>query len=240
MSADIITGSPGYQEMPLSDLKEGIRSENTKARGMARKSLEHVRTCGEMLIAMKARVEHGLWLFELRNIGIERKTASNYMRVAMNWGTVSHLNHGVKDALKLLTRADDPPSPAPTPSAPAPLVIEAEIVEPKAQVSPPAAAINNDALFQQGLDSLQKSLPEKQYHDLLEHALVIEEPEPVALETSPATERELLTGAEIRIEDGISKLKADGMILPTILVMLPHLTKSEIKSLIETLNTRWT
>jgi hypothetical protein len=125
----ITTTSAGYQEMPIHDLMDGIRAENTKARSMAQKSLDHVRTCGEMLIAMKARVAHGTWLFELRNIGIERKTASNYMRIAENWGTVSHLNRGVKDALKLLARADDPPSPAPRPT-PAPVTIEAEIVEP--------------------------------------------------------------------------------------------------------------
>jgi hypothetical protein len=138
----ITTTSTGYQEMPINDLKEGIRAENTKARSMARKSLDHVRTCGEMLIAMKARVDHGVWLVELRSIGIERRTATNYMRVASEWERVSHLKRGVKDALKLLARADDPPSPAPPPAprpSPAPVIIEAEIVEPS-----PAQAINSE------------------------------------------------------------------------------------------------
>lgn len=132
------TTSTGYQEVPITDLKDRIRAENTKARSMARKSLDHVRTCGEMLIAMKARVDHGLWIFELRSMGIERKTASNYMRIAENWGTVSHLDHGVKDALKLLARADDPPPPAPR-SSPAPVTIEAEIV-----ATSPTPAVNPD------------------------------------------------------------------------------------------------
>ncbi len=142
MSAITTSGLPDYQGMTLNDLKDGIRSENTKARSMARKSLEHVRTCGEMLIAMKGRVEHGSWICELKLIGIERKTASNYMRIAERWETVSHLNRGVKDALTLLCREDAPPTPAPSPrpspaSSKPPLPLgatyqDAEIVEPSA------------------------------------------------------------------------------------------------------------
>lgn len=136
-----ITIAPAYEQMDAPTLKEEIRSENTKARSAARKSLEHVRACGEMLIALKAKVPHGIFQYELKDLKIERRTASNYMRVATEWETVSHLNHGVKDALKLLNRADSPPStssspapaPAPAPPRPSPLIIDAEIMEPEPQ-----------------------------------------------------------------------------------------------------------
>ena len=230
MSAITTSGLPDYQGMTLNDLKDGIRSENTKARSMARKSLEHVRTCGEMLIAMKGRVEHGSWICELKLIGIERKTASNYMSIAERWETVSHLNRGVKDALTLLCREDAPPAPAPSPrpspaSSKPPLPLgatyqDAEIVEPSAPDIEPEYEYDEAAI-----------------RLAAEHSVTPAEVV-AAGEFHSATTR--LSVLENKIEDGISKLKSEGMILPTVLSMLPHLTKSEIKSLIETLNTRWT
>lgn len=128
--ATITTGSD-YSAMGADELRESIRSENRKARNAARKSLEHVRACGEMLITFKEKIEHGSWLYELRGIGIKRRTATNYMRIASEWETVSHLNHGVRDALKLLSRGEDAPqAKSPAPSAPsAPAIIEAEVME---------------------------------------------------------------------------------------------------------------
>ena len=123
--------------IPIDDLRKNIREENTKARSAARKSLDHVRACGEMLMELKSRAGHGNFRYELKQLGIEQRTANNYMRIASNWKHVSTLNHGVRDALKLLTSAEEtptsPPTPPPAPRpSPAPVTIEAEIVEPEA------------------------------------------------------------------------------------------------------------
>jgi hypothetical protein len=55
-------------------------------------------------------------------------------------------------------------------------------------------------------------------------------------EAKPEKRLEIL---ENKIEDGLSKLEADGMIFATIVAMLPRLTKDEIKELLYILNTRW-
>ena len=136
----IIVSLTNYQEISLDDLRKDITSENLKARNTAKKSLEHVRTCGEMLIALKGRAPHGTFGFELKGLSIEQRTANNYMRIASNWKHVSTLDHGVRDALKLLCRAENPiPSPAaPATPPPAPrataavVIVDAEIVEPDA------------------------------------------------------------------------------------------------------------
>ena len=201
--------------MGVDGLIEVAKSANSKARNTAKQLLLHAGQSGMALIALKEICNHGTFGMHLHAVGIEPRTAQNYMAIARKYETVSHLR-GVTDALKFIKDAtisankpdedwtiqggdfpldlgqgEKPAPPTPRPS-PAAVTIEAEIV------------------------------PEPQH----------EEPEPLVVEeTSPAAEK--------KIEDGISKLKADGMILPTILVMLPHLTKSEIESLIETLNTRW-
>jgi len=115
-TTEITTGTT-YQEKPLDKLREACREENNKARSAARKSLEHVRNCGEILTVIKSKIPHGNWIHELRSLRIERRTATNYMRIFEKWETVSHLNHGVKDALKLLASEHAPP-PTPKPSAP--------------------------------------------------------------------------------------------------------------------------
>lgn len=151
-------------------LREGIRSENKKARSAARKSLEHVRACGEMLTELKEKAPHGDWMLELKMLGIERRTASNYMRIADKWETVSHLNGGVRDALKLLSSGDNPP-PSPTPPSPtlrqpsSPLTVDAEIVEDSSedpeQPKPASTRINYVPSDAMGIYYLAKSHMEK-------------------------------------------------------------------------------
>jgi hypothetical protein len=130
-----ITIGTSYQDIPMEVLREGIRKENTKARSLARKSLEHVRTCGEMLIALKSKVGHGNWNFEIKLLNMSQKTASNYMRIASNWQRVADMDHGVKDALALLCREDSPPpSPRSSPrQSPAPIATHADskVIEPR-------------------------------------------------------------------------------------------------------------
>ena len=113
MTATAITTGSSYQKMSPGELTQGIKAENSKALSMAKKSLEHVRNCGEMLIALKGMVGHGQWKYEVMNCCISQKTASNYMRIASNWQRVAVLDRGVKDALKLLCREDTPPPSKP-------------------------------------------------------------------------------------------------------------------------------
>jgi len=134
-----VTTAQAYEQMDVPTLKEGIKAEHLKAKGeytkvrkAEEKALEHAQSCGEMLIALKGKGNHGSFLHELRIIGIPRKTASSYMRIARKWATLPPLAHsgGVKDALKLLNRADSPPAPAPAPPRSSPLILDAEILEP--------------------------------------------------------------------------------------------------------------
>lgn len=150
-----------YQDMPIHDLQDAIRKENCKARSLARKSLEHVRSCGEMLIALKAKTGHGNWKYMFKSLNMSQKTASNYMRIASNWQRVADMDHGVKDALALLCRQDSPPpSPRSAPRrSPALVIIDAEVVEPSAPTIedkivvkvatplPPSAPAPNDAFL---------------------------------------------------------------------------------------------
>ena len=107
-----------YLKMEITDLKTRIKSENAKARASAKKSLDHIRVCGEMLIAMKSRVEHGNWMLEVYDFGMSQKCISNYMRIARNWQQVANLNYGVKDTLKILKRQDTPPRGESSPESP--------------------------------------------------------------------------------------------------------------------------
>lgn len=119
----------------LPDLRNRIKAEDSKARSIAKKSLEHVIECGRLLIELKARVNHGNWKYEARQLNMSPRTISNYMRLAKN-GNVAVLGKGVRDALRLLSIAENPPAPRP-PSRPAGIEIEAEIVEPVAPATAP-------------------------------------------------------------------------------------------------------
>ena len=50
----------------LPDLRSRIKAEDSKARSIAKKSLEHVIECGRLLIELKSRVNHGNWRHEAR------------------------------------------------------------------------------------------------------------------------------------------------------------------------------
>jgi len=130
----------------LPDLRSRIKAEDSKARSIAKKSLAHVIECGRLLIELKARVNHGNWKYEARQLNMSPRTVSNYMKIARN-GNVAVLGKGVRDALRLLSIAENPPPAKPTttvlpePPAPSPrlpqVTLEAEIVEPTAPVTAP-------------------------------------------------------------------------------------------------------
>jgi hypothetical protein len=72
-------------------------------------TLAHAIQVGEKLIEAKSLVRHGQWLPWLKaNFDGDRKTASNYMRLAGNGERVAHLP-SVREALALL--AAPPPDP---------------------------------------------------------------------------------------------------------------------------------
>lgn len=145
----------------LPDLRNRIKAEDSKARSIAKKSLEHVIECGRLLIELKSRVNHGNWKYEARQLNMSPRTISNYMRLAKN-GNVAVLGKGVRDALRLLSIAENPPAPPPRP---ADIVLDAEIVvhAPKAETP--------DEMFQRGLDSLQETMPRADFLAMLERAL---------------------------------------------------------------------
>ena len=130
----------------LPDLRSRIKAEDSKARSIAKKSLEHVIECGRLLIELKSRVNHGNWRHEARQLNMSPRTITNYMKIARK-GNVAVLAKGVRDALRLLSIAKNPPTSTPTtpvlpePPAPSPrlqqITLEAEIVEPVTPVTAP-------------------------------------------------------------------------------------------------------
>jgi hypothetical protein len=204
---------------------------------MGNTALEKVNEAGRLLTECKGGLAHGQWLPWLEeNFTFTDRTARRWMKLhedivagRLKSDTVS----GLAEAYKLTTeprfgatdKASAPaPRPAPASSKP-PLPLgatyqDAEIVEPSAPDIEPEYEYDEAAI-----------------RLAAEHSVTPAEVV-AAGEFHSATTR--LSVLENKIEDGISKLKSEGMILPTVLSMLPHLTKSEIKSLIETLNTRWT
>ena len=204
---------------------------------MGNTALEKVNEAGRLLTECKEGLAHGQWLPWLEeNFTFTDRTARRWMKLhedivagRLKSDTVS----GLAEAYKLTTeprfgatdKASAPaPRPAPASSKP-PLPLgatyqDAEIVEPSAPDIEPEYEYDEAAI-----------------RLAAEHSVTPAEVV-AAGEFHSATTR--LSVLENKIEDGISKLKSEGMILPTVLSMLPHLTKLEIKSLIETLNTRWT
>ena len=238
--------------MGENELIETVKRANGEAIKVAKMSLLHMGQAGLALIALKHAAGHGIFKMHLLGLEIEPRTAQNYMMIARNYETVSHLR-GVRDALQYIreatTRASaaqkeqdaewtiqggilpldvgntDNPELRPTAAAPAAVILDAVIVETSAHY------------IEQEPQHEEPEYDAAAIRLAAEHGVTPAEVV-AAGEFHSATTR--LSVLENKIEDGISKLKSEGMILPTVLSMLPHLTKSEIKSLIETLNTRWT
>jgi protein gp37 len=94
----------------LAALAAEIKAEHAAGEGAARKGLAHFRNAGAALIKARAQCGPGKWLKWVRaNLPFDRRTATNYMRVAARWETVSHAE-GMRDALRLLT--EDGPEPS--------------------------------------------------------------------------------------------------------------------------------
>lgn len=226
----------------LPDLRNRIKAEDSKARNIAKKSLAHVIECGRLLIELKARVNHGLWKYEARQLNMSPRTISNYMRLAKN-GNVAVLGKGVRDAIRLLSIAENPPAPPSSrpPSRPADIVVDAEIVVHAQKAETP------DEMFQCGLNSLQESMPPADYKAMLEQALE----GPSAPPPAPA-QIELETTVEIEVEEppapavaaptaspAPSLIETSETTLAEILALLPRLRPAEIQELHRVIESRW-
>lgn len=96
----------------LSELAARINREHQAGTAATRKGLENFREAGEALIKAKGLCGHGEWLKWLeKNVHFDRRTATNYMKIAREWETVSHLE-SMRDVLRVLTSdtEDEPDS----------------------------------------------------------------------------------------------------------------------------------
>jgi hypothetical protein len=208
--------------------------------------LAHVIECGRLLIELKSRVNHGHWKYEAQQLNMSARTISNYMKIARN-GNVAVLGKGVRDALRLLSIAENPPPakptttvlpPSPPPSRPAVIEVESEIVVHAQKVETP------DEMFQRGLHSLQESMPPAEYQAMLERALEgpATAPAQIELETevetevqeppAPAVAAPTASAAPSMIEDSEATLAQ-------ILGLLPRLRPAEITELHRVIESRW-
>jgi len=82
---------------PLTELTAKVKAEHLAATAAARKALDHALDCGDALIEAKKWVPHGSWQAWLETVGLSKRTAQLYMRLARNRdalesATVAHLS----------------------------------------------------------------------------------------------------------------------------------------------------
>lgn len=99
----------------LAGLAAGINEAHSRCKAAARATVAHALDCGDLLIAAKAKVEHGGWLPWLRDHcpDVSVRTAQAYMQLARQraeveakCATVAHL--GVRQALDLVAEPAEP------------------------------------------------------------------------------------------------------------------------------------
>ena len=100
----------------LATLATQINQAHADAERTARTAIEHARAAGDKLLLAKAQVEHGQWLpwLAANCPAVAARTASAYMRISRNWGSLETKSADSADlsidaALKLLNA----PEPAP-------------------------------------------------------------------------------------------------------------------------------
>jgi hypothetical protein len=92
----------------LKAIATDINEEHRLAVGAARRSLEHARRAGDLLIEVKSRLPHGEWLpWLVANCEFSERSAQGYMRLAREWDTVSRWASDLplRDALALLSES---------------------------------------------------------------------------------------------------------------------------------------
>jgi protein gp37 len=97
----------------LAALAAEVIAKHWSGKAATTKGLEDFRDAGALLLKAKAQCGPGKWLKWVKvNLPFDRRTATNYMRVAAQWETVSH-SEGMRDALRLLTEdGREPPGGA--------------------------------------------------------------------------------------------------------------------------------
>jgi hypothetical protein len=107
------------QAMSLTELAVQINAEHGHVETAVRNGLEHARQAGLLLLQAKTRVPYGNWLSWLEtHCKVTSRTAQRYMEIAENWEQLvakGGESLGLKGALKLLSRTDDPKEPNTTP-----------------------------------------------------------------------------------------------------------------------------
>lgn len=74
----------------LPKLIAAIDREHHAAMGAARNALEHALACGRLLVKAKETVPHGKWALWVENhLSVSPRQASNYMRLARDFGSLS-------------------------------------------------------------------------------------------------------------------------------------------------------
>jgi hypothetical protein len=231
--------------MSQGELVELAKDINGKAIKAAKQTLIHAGQTGIVLIALKAKIPHGQFLKYVEHLTeIPPRTAQTYMSIATNYATVAHLR-GVRDAIRYiressgrankLTAIESPPAPAPRPS-PVPVILDAEIVGPSAPAPAPAPAPQDDEPEPLVVDGEK---PQRTPSYIPSDALDIWNVAKTHLNRILKNDihREQALNACISYCHGRLETKRDA--LAAIVATIPRLTKDEIKSLIETLNTRW-
>jgi hypothetical protein len=225
--------------MTHNDLHEAIRKESAKARTKTNEAFDCMVRMGHMLIELKARINRGSFMVHAEHAtGLPQRSINRYMAIARDPDGFRNRRRGIpaEEMLTLTKKAPashnriehetkvDTVSILPAVESPSPrlpqITVDAVIVEPK-------EPIEKDALFQAGLDRLQETMPPVEFVDLLE----------MALAKNPEAER--LAVLEEKVDSGISKMEAEGTILPTILAMLPRLKPEEITELHRVIESRW-
>lgn len=194
------------------EIGEEIRAAHNKANGTARKALEYAAECGRLLANAKSRVSHGEWGRWVRlHAGMSHRQATNYMRIASNWQRVADFKGSIRDTIKLLTVMDSPPQDEPPPPTPDPAPAF------KSKPSPPTV--------------LDAEIVEPSGDP---------EPAPLVIDgTKKAHKPDGLKELEAEVDEGIADLRKSNMILPTIVAMLPSLTRDELCALKRAIAQQW-
>jgi hypothetical protein len=172
--------------MTLTELSAHIKESNGKAVKLAKQSLALVGQTGLALIALKEKLGHGRFMREVEcQTGIHHRTATNYMKIADQYGNVSNLR-GVRDALKYIgnaakaaTAADESEfsstAPLPeclttTPAPPLSVIVDADVVDVEldADDGPPVLTVDGTKEESEPIASHHGHLDSAQYYmDLL-------------------------------------------------------------------------
>ena len=94
-----MTALAAIPDSPLDQLAREVRSEHNAAQSAWESAVHHAHRAGQCLLEAKALCKHGEWLPWLRDVGIPRRTATEYMRFAKR-ADPAHLPATISEALE--------------------------------------------------------------------------------------------------------------------------------------------